>query len=404
MPYNYKGLQPRLKDNFVNKTIEDFISRLEEDHDKYGRIRETLLSNLVMISETPSPTFREHTRARVLVNRFISSNLLNCYVDELGNALGIIPGKSDRNIILVAHLDTFYSEKIDHTVTILPDSVKGVGVADDSLGLAALATLPFILETYGIEPESNIILMGSSRSLGQGDLEGLRFFLDNFKKPISAGLLVEGVKLGRLSYSSIGMLRGEINYRVPEAYDWTKFNSEGAIINMNDLINRILEIPTPSKPKTSIVLGSIEAGTSYNTIPTRATLKFEIRSESEELVEDIAHIIDNLTQEMTSLSGAHVEFRKLARRSPGGTEFAHPLNKTGREILTHLEINTRLTPSTSELAAFIDKKIPAVTIGLTDGENMGEEDELIRLNPIRKGITLLVGLILATDKGFNSDN
>ena len=48
--------------------------------------------------------------------------------------------------------------------------------------------------------------MGSARSLGRGDLEGLRFFLDNFKKPITAGVCIEGVKLGRLSYSSIGIV------------------------------------------------------------------------------------------------------------------------------------------------------------------------------------------------------
>ncbi|MDC7219755.1 MAG: M20/M25/M40 family metallo-hydrolase [Spirochaetales bacterium] len=388
----------------MKSKITDFIKRFQEDRESYERVQETLLSNLVMISETPAPTFREHTRARCLVNRYISNNLLNCHVDELGNALGVIPGKSDRNILLVAHLDTFFSEKVDHTVTILPDTVKGAGVADDSLGLAALATLPYILETYGIEPEANIILMGSARSLGRGDLEGLRFFLDNFKKPISAGVCVEGVKLGRLSYSSIGMLRGEINYRVPESYDWTKFNSEGAIINMNDLINRILEIPTPSKPKTAINLGSIEAGTSYNTIPKRAKLKFEIRSESEELVEDIARQIENQTQELSSLSGAHVEFKHLARRSPGGTDFSHPLNKISRDILSEMNITTRLTPSTSELSAFIDKDIPAVTIGLSDGENMGEEDEIIQIKPIEKGLSLLVGLILAIDGGYSHDN
>lgn len=388
----------------MNTKIEKFIKKFNEDRESYNRVRETLLSNLVMISETPAPTFREHTRARTMVNRYISGNLLNCDVDELGNALGIIPGKSDRNILLVAHLDTFFSEKIDHTVTILPDVVRGSAVADDSVGLAALATIPYILETYGIELESNIILMGSARSLGRGDLEGLRFFLDNYKKPITAGVCVEGVKLGRLSYTSIGMLRGEINYKVPESYDWTKFNSEGAIINMNDLINRILEIPTPSKPKTSIVLGSMEAGTSYNTIPSRAKLKFEIRSESDDIVEEIAHKIDDLTQEMTSLSGANIEFKRLSRRSPGGTEFSHPLNKTAREIQSMLDITTRLTPSTSELAAFIDKDIPAVTIGLTDGENLGEEDEEIHIKPLEKGLTLLLGLILAIDGGFSNDN
>jgi tripeptide aminopeptidase len=334
------------------------------------------------------------------LNRFTEYNLLNCSEDEKGNALGIIPGNSrDSHILVVAHLDTIFPSNVDHTITVQPDKVIGPGVGDNGLGLATLATLPMILEKLDIKFESNLILMGSSRSLGHGDIEGLRFFLDNFKKPITAGICIEGVKLGRLSYSSIGMLRGELKYQVPEEYDWTRFSSVGAIVNMNELINKILEIPLPRKPKTSIMLGSIRGGTSYNTIPTKASLKFEIRSESDEMVEDIAICIRSLAEEMTSMTGAMVEFVEMARRKPGGTQFSHSLNKTSRAILEHLGVTPRLSPSTSELSAFIDKNIPAVTIGLTNGERLGELDEMIQIEPMKKGIAQLIALLQAVDRG-----
>ncbi|MDC7240704.1 MAG: peptidase dimerization domain-containing protein [Spirochaetales bacterium] len=389
----------------MNQACEEILENLPEYESAVEKFKETLLTNLIMISEIPSPTFEEQERNSFLLNRFTEYNLLNCSSDEKGNALGIIPGKSrDSNILIIAHMDTLFPSTIDHTITVEPDKVIGPGVGDNGLGLATLVTLPMILEKLNIEFESNLILMGSARSLGTGDIEGLRFFMENFKKPITAGICLEGVKLGRLSYSSIGMLRGELKYEVPEEYDWTRFSSVGAIVNMNEIINKILEIPLPRKPKTTIVLGSIRGGSSYNTIPTKASLKFEIRSESDEMVEELAEKIRSLAEEMTSMTGAFVKFHEHARRRPGGTQFSHALNRTSRTILEKLEVTPRLSPSTSEVSAFIDKQIPAVTIGLTDGERLGELDEMIQIEPMKKGIAQLIALLQAVDRGYCSEN
>ncbi len=389
----------------MNRVCNEILEKLPIYESELENFKESIITNLIMISEIPAPTFGEQERTQFLLNRFTEYNLQNCSEDEKGNALGIIPGKSrDSNILVVAHLDTIFPFSVDHTITVQPDMVIGPGVGDDGLGLAALATLPMILEKLNIHFESNLILMGSSRSLGHGDIEGLRFFMDNYKKPITAGVCVEGVKLGRLSYSSIGMLRGKLTYEVPEEYDWTRFNAVGAIVNMNELINKILEIPLPRKPKTNIILGSIQGGKSYNTIPTKAELLFEIRSESEEMVTELASKIHSLAEEMTSMTGAIVEFKEMARRAPGGTPFSHPLNTTSRAILDNLGYKPRSSPSTSELSAFIDKQIPAVTIGLTNGEKLGELDEAIQIDPIKKGLAQLIGLIEAIDTGYCSEN
>jgi tripeptide aminopeptidase len=64
-----------------------------------------------------------------------------------------------------------------------------------------------------------------------------------------------------------------------------------------------------------------------------------------------------------------------------------------------LGVNPRISPSTSELSAFIDAEIPAITVGLTDGENLNEPDERIEIDPMTKGLQQLLGLILALDKG-----
>lgn len=385
----------------MDQEFTTLLERLPEFQEGAREIREILLTNLVMVSEIPAPTFGEGRRVEFLLERFNEYQLQNCSTDEADNALGILPGRSGaRSILVVAHMDTPFAETVDHTVSVEPAAVSGAGIGDNSLGLAALVSLPMLLARLDIQLESDIILMGSSRSLGRGDIEGIRFFMNHRKVPVSTGICVEGVKLGRLSHHSIGMLRGEIEYRVPEEYDWTRFGAGGAIVNMTDVINRILEIPLPRRPRSSIVFNRVEAGASFNAIPRRALLQFEVRSEEEEIVKRVGDEIADIVAETSSQTGAEVDFRILARRRPGGIPFAHPLAASARGILRSLGINPRISPSTSELSAFIDRKIPAVTIGLTEGEYHDEATERLEIEPLFLGLAQLVALLIAIDGGM----
>lgn len=381
-------------------SFQEIVDKLPDIETTIRSLAETIIANLVMISEIPAPTFHEHERMDFLVNRLTECGLQNCSTDEVGNALGILPGTiGEKNILTVAHLDTLFDDSVDHTITVHSDRVIGPGVGDDGVGLAVIASLPTILEHLDIQLESDLILMGSARSLGKGDIGGLRFFLSHTDLQIDNGICVEGVELGRLSYSSIGMMRCEITCVIPEEYDWTRFGASGAVTTMSKVVNRILELPLPKKPQTGILLGSIQGGTSFNTIATQAVLKFEIRSESESMVKQLAHAIGNITEEISSLTNAEVNFHIIATRKPGGIRFSHPLVEQTREVLKVLGIKHRIQPSTSELAAFISRGIPALTLGLTTGENMDKTNESIRIQPMYRGITQLLGVIFAIDRG-----
>lgn len=387
------------------KSVEEIISDLPAIREVCVSLRETLLANLVMLGEIPAPTFKEKKRVDFLMQRFSECGLTNTSSDESGSGFGIIPGKDrKRNILLLAHADTVFSERRDHTVAVHADRIVGPGIADNSLGLAVLTTLPTILESLGIELNAGLVLMGAARSLGRGDLEGIRFFLDNNKMPLTAGICVEGVQLGRLSYASAGMLRGEVFCRVPEEYDWIRRGTTGAILVMNEVINRILGISLPRKPQTSIVLGSVEAGEGFNIIPTEATLRFEVRSESSEIVQDISAQLDDIMEDVRSQTGSEVTLDVVARREVAGLEIGHPLVKQTREIMSSLDLTPHITPSISELSAMIAHDVPAVTLGMTHGEHLHEQREAVQLEPIFTGLAQLIAVLLAIDGGFCDDS
>lgn len=383
------------------ETFEDILASLPSMQESIKNISEMLLANLVMIGEIAAPTFGEQRRVEFLKDRFTESGLLDCSIDEKYNIYGILPGEEQKeHILLVAHLDTVFPEEVDHTITVRPETVIGAAVADNSLGVAAVATLPSILQQLKIRLKSNLILMGAAQSLGRGDLAGLQFFLKNKDFPIKAGVGVEGLQLGRLSHSSIGMVRGEITCTVPEEYDWTRFGETGAILTLNEIINKVVEIPVPRRPKTVIVLGSISGGTTFEKIATEAQLQFEIRSESAEQVQDLRDRIEEITLEVSERSNTKIDLDFFAKRIPGGIPFAHPLCRQSRRIIQALDVQPQISPSISELSAFIDHEIPAITIGITTGERLKNEREMIKIPPIFTGVAQLVGILLAIDGGF----
>jgi metal-dependent amidase/aminoacylase/carboxypeptidase family protein len=196
------------------------------------------------------------------------------------------------------------------------------------------------------------------------------------------------------------MYRGEITCSVPEEYDWTRFGATGAIVTMNEVINHIQEIRLPRRPRSTIVLGSISGGQAYSAIATNAVLRFEIRTESEEIGKEIFQQMQAIIADVSSQSGADVTLDVFARRRPGGITYQHPLAKASRRIMGALDIQPRKSPSTSELSAFIGHDIPAITIGITSGERQNTPEEEVAIEPIFTGIAQLIGILLAIDRGF----
>lgn len=392
-----------MKEKF--RDIDEIMAWVPTLPEQLAGIQETLIANLIMLSEIPSPTYEEAARVKLLLQRMVECGLENVSTDEAGNGVGIIRGTDEnRNILLVAHADSVYTEKADHTLSVLTDEIIGPGVSDNSLGMAILATLPSILELLDIQLNANLILLSSTKGLGSGNLDGLRFFMENNNIPFDAGICVEGAQIGRLSYTAEGMFRGVISCKLPEELDWKKAGQSSAIIALNDVINRILEIPIPRRPRTSIVLGAIRGGKSFNVMATQSSLRFEVRSESAELVESLRERIDDIIAHATASHKADFKFTVVSRREPGGIDVGHPLVKNCRGIMEKLDLKPTIRPSMSEVSELISRGLPSVTLGITEASNLHDLNETIRIKPIYTGVAQLLGVLLAIDGGFCNES
>ena len=382
-------------------SLESLLKKIPEQMERLKAVRETCLTDAVLLGEIPSPTFGEEERVRLALDRFRENGLDDPEIDEFGNASGTLPGtEGGASILVTAHADSVFSADTPHVLNVGPDSITGPGIADNAIGLAAVVGLPRLLEHLGVRLKDDLLLLANVRSLGRGNLEGARSFLETKQRPIRAGICVEGATQGRLSYSGLGTLRGEITLRIPSNYDWEGFGAAGAISHLTRFVNQLMEIPIPKEPKTKMIFGGLRCGSTFNTSPRRGSLRFEITSEDDDVLHDMEKQVSELSEQFSLETGISVGLEIVAKRENCGIPFSHPLVKTTRAIMDETGITPIVDPSTGDLNALIRAGHPGVTVGLTTAENLREENETIHLEPLFAGLAQLITLLQAIDQGL----
>jgi len=379
--------------------VHPFVENAAEITAALLPLREEVLANLAMLAQIPSPTGEEEQRVQYILDRFVAAGLPEAGMDEKGNAVGFLPGKTgQRTILLAAHLDTPISKQADHNVFVQADRIVGAGVADNSLGVAVMSMIPRCLEELGIPLNSNLQLIGSVGSLQRGNHEGLRFFLDHAQRTIDFGLVLEGIELGRLNTFSIGTVRADIVCDVRPEHE-RGYGADSALIVLNQIINRILKISVPTRPFTKIRIGQIKAGALYNIEPNHGELGLEVVSDSNEMIDRIIGEMEDIVAESSARNAIDTKIDWFFRREPGGIPFAHPLVKSVIKVMSQLRIDPNQEHRPSELSEFIAHGIPAVTLGITTGETHIRRPDFVMIEPILTGVAQIIGTLLEIDRG-----
>lgn len=358
-------------------------------------LRGELLAHLALLGEVPAPSGAEQDRVSLWLERLAEQPDVQCHQDGFGNGVAIRPGDTDGPArVLVTHADGVLPEDEEPEIAIRPDSVTGPFAGDNSPALAALATLPSLLDRLGARGRGPLVLIAAARMLDRYNFEGLVRHLETAPRP-EAVIAVETVELGRLNYTALGLRRCRVTVEVPESYDWMRFGASGALLPMTELIQRIGGIALPRTPLSSIVLGTIRGGVSARQIAREVRLGLEVRSESSELLKSVEAQIRNLCADIAALHGLNVNLDVYARREPGRLDIAHPLVRGALNALDGLGIKPMLYPSTGMLSAALAGGAPAITVGLARSHRsrgLEEIEESIEIPSLSLGLVQLAWL------------
>ena len=382
--------------------MDRYIEALPMFVDKIRKIREIIISNIVLIGQIPAPTFHEKRRAEHLVERLAEFEIDECAIDDFGNPMGIIRGSSPSRppIFVVAHLDTFSEVSVDHHYEVTDKVIRGIGVSDNSAAVGVLVSLPEIFNRLNLRFSSDIVLVAPILSLGRGNLKGIRRLLHRWPSSIQGAICLESIELGRLNYFSYGMIRGEISCSIAAEDHERHRHKPNAILVINEVINAILGLRLPQKPRTQIVIGKIAGGFNHGNIAYDANIGFEIRSDSDDMVKTLYVDIRDIVDEINKAFDVELKLNRISNLNATRLKYNHPLIKCASRILDSLGVEIFSEPSESTLSIFLHQKIPAITLGITRGDNFHQDDAMIEIDPMYKGIAQIPALLMAMDKGM----
>jgi tripeptide aminopeptidase len=381
--------------------MKDFLKTLPDLVHEIKAVQDIIITNIVLIGQTPAFTFKEKRRSTVFMERLAEFGVDEVTTDGYRNPIGIVRGTAPDKppIFVIAHLDTFYERDIVHNYTIKENQITGPGILDNSLGVGVMVSLPILFQKLNLKFESDIVLAGTVQSIGKGNLRGVRHLLKTWPTPIRAGVCLEGVELGRLNYSSDGMIRGEIQCNISEIKGTFHKFTPNAILILNEVINEIMNLRLSQRPRSQIVIGKISGGASHGKIAYKANLGFEIRSDSYKIVKSIYNNIRDIVEGINHENEVDLSIKTISNLKAARLKFNHPLVKNSAAVLEALGIKPISKSTESALSIFLSRKIPSVTLGITHGENYYTEKATMEIEPMFKGIAQVIGVLKAIDSG-----
>ncbi|MCK4984532.1 MAG: peptidase dimerization domain-containing protein [Desulfobacterales bacterium] len=381
--------------------MDKFLTQLPGLVDEIKSLKEIIITNIVLIGQTPAPTFKEKKRSKIFRERLAEFQVDEVTTDGYRNPIGIVRGtdSSKPPIFVLAHLDTFYEGDQTLNYTIKENTITGAGILDNSIGVGVIASLPLIFKKLDLQFESDIVLAGTIQSIGKGNLRGVRHLLKTWPTPIRGGICVEGIELGRLNYYSDGMIRGEIACSISDERNLLKDYTPNAIIILNEVINEIMNLKTSQRPRSRIVIGKMTGGANHGKIAPEANLGFEIRSDSYKIVKKLYGEIRDVVEGMSHENEVDLNIKTISNLRASRLKYNHPLVKHSAAVIEALGIKPVSRPTESALSIFLSHKIPAVTLGITYGENRYFENATMEIEPMYQGIAQIIGVLKAIDSG-----
>jgi metal-dependent amidase/aminoacylase/carboxypeptidase family protein len=172
-----------------------------------------------------------------------------------------------------------------------------------------------------------------------------------------------------------------------------------AILVLHELINQIMAIRLPQKPRSRVIIGKIKGGQKHGIIAYEATLGLEIQSDTDRMVKTIFEDIKDMVTGISHEFGVRLKLETISNATASRLRYNHPLVKAAGQVMEALGIQTVGEPSESELSLLLSKRIPAVTLGLTRGENYHLPESQMEIEPMFTGIAQVIGVLQAIDSG-----
>jgi tripeptide aminopeptidase len=348
----------------------------------------TLMDRQTELVVIPAPPFGEQQRSEWAAQRFREIGLENVQIDAIGNALGFVPAahlppdSTGHLVVLSAHIDTVFPAETPLNPTVTREDgasrLAAPGACDNAAGVIGMLALAEALVQAKVNLPVPILMLANVGEEGEGDLRGVRRFYEQRELAgrVAAHVVLDGAGDDSAVSQALGSRRFQVSIKGPGGHSFTDSGTPNPIVALGSAIATVARTPLPERPTTTLNVGTVQGGTSVNSVPENATASIDFRSTSSDELLRLEVALHRAVEDavaQTNAAARHQNHRnrgvltftieKIGDRPAASLPSDSPVLETLRAVDRHLGIQTDLRLGSTDANIPISLGIPALSMG-----------------------------------------
>lgn len=344
----------------------------------------------------PAPSHAEEKRAEYCKNWLEKNGAEGVYIDEALNVVFPLCCENSRDItVFVAHTDTVFPDTEPMPYFDDGEKIHCPGAADDTASVAVLLFMAKYCIEKKITPENGILFVCNSCEEGLGNLKGTRQIFKDYEGRIGRFISFDG-SLNIVCDTCVGSHRYAVEVRTEGGHSFGAFGNENAIANLAGIISEIYKIRVPEKEgtKTTYNVGTIEGGTSVNTICQSAKMLCEYRSDDAECLSKMQAAFEAIFENART-EKVEVLVEKVGDRPCGTIDYSKI--EALKEIIVPIiekEIGEEVIykSSSTDCNIPLSLDVPALCIGVNTHAGVHTREEWVEKASLIPGLSIAIQL------------
>lgn len=376
----------------MDEKLKETISRYVEQHEEEAK------ALLLKLGAIPAPSRHEEKRAAFVRDWLIAKGAQKVYIDDAQNVLCEIGTQEHEDLaVFAAHTDIVFPDTETIPVAEKDGRLYAPGIGDDTACLVSLLMAAAYLLQEKPPLGTGVLIAANACEEGLGNCDGCKAIMRRYGSRIRTFCSFD-TYLGRLISTAVGSYRYRVTVKTTGGHSWRDYGRTNAIAALAQIIEKLYAIPVPEGGKTTRNVGTIEGGTTVNSIAESASMLCEFRSDRKENLDFMQERFYALLGEADAQSDVRVQCEVIGVRPCSGAvdpdALAAYTAANEAVIRTFYDGPLDTQPGSTDANIPLSKGITANTIGTIAGRYSHTREEWIDLSSLPVGGRITLGCIL----------
>ena len=373
-------------------TLSDRAARYAADN------HERLVRFIAELTAIPAPSNHEEKRADYIKNWLVGRGAEGVYIDGALNVVLPLGDVEQGCDVLMAHTDTVFPDLEPIPVRIADGRISAPGVGDDTANTAELLLwTEYILQNKLKPRQGGVLIVLNSGEEGLGDLKGSKKIMQRYGAYVRRLISFDGGMDGVVN-RAVGSVRWKITLRTEGGHSYGRFGSPNAIARMSELVCALYDQQVPhNNCRTTYNVGTIQGGTSVNTIAQECTLLYEYRSDQKVSLDQMDASFRRIVEGFRA-KGYEIELEQVGLRPCMGDVDPAAMAALCGDLSDMLERETGKRPSMESASTDCNipfsMGVPAACFGGYSGRGAHTREEYIEIDSLRVGMRCVGAVVL----------